>query len=129
MNIADDVEGAVIELAVVPQRLPFNGRRINLLLSVENLDVAETLPLQSLQRTSQFLRLVPHHMRTEVSICTIPIAICADPFGQAEDDSDRQNVVLTGQIHQRLGNASGCSVIAVVWSRRLRGKGNPEVTR
>ena len=43
MNIADDVEGAVIELAVVPQRLPFNDRRINLLLRVENVDVAETL--------------------------------------------------------------------------------------
>ena len=57
MHIADDVERAVLLLAIVPQRLPLNHRCLDF-FHVQHVNVPESFFLQTAKRTPQILPLV-----------------------------------------------------------------------
>src|SRR5687767_6326795 len=102
MNVADDVERAAIRLPVVPERLALDRDRLDLVDRPEDVDVAKALALQVAEGTLKLTALLPDDVRAEVPIGTRPVAVLADPFGQIEDDRDRQHVVAPRELDQRL---------------------------
>ena len=58
MNVADDVEGAVFGLLVIPEWVTFDGYGVHFLGACEHEDVADAFAFQSAQRTAELLRLV-----------------------------------------------------------------------
>ena len=60
MDVADDVERPVLVFEIVPQRLRSIDACLDFLRRLEDVDVAETFALQSSQRPTQLLRLLPN---------------------------------------------------------------------
>ena len=97
MDVADDVEGTVIVPSVVPQRLAFEGGRLDLLFAGEHEDPVEALSTKPPQRPAQLRLLVAQHVRAELSVRARSVAVGAHPLGHVEDDGHGQDVVLFGQ--------------------------------
>ena len=68
VNIADDVERAVLVSLVVPERHPLDDRRLDLLGRVEHEDVPEALPMEPPERPPQLRLLVADDVRAEVPV-------------------------------------------------------------
>jgi hypothetical protein len=102
MHVADDVEGTVLRLLVVPQRLPLDRDCVDILGRRERENVPESLAFQALQTAAQRQSLATNHARSEVAIAARFVPILAKPFGQIEHDRDRQTVILPRQRDQRL---------------------------
>ena len=101
MNVADDVERAVLLFAVVPERLPFDDGCIHFFHGRKNEDVAESFAFQSAQRAAQLLRLIAHDVRTEVTVRAALIAIVAETLRQIQHDSHWKHVIVAREINQR----------------------------
>src|SRR5947207_4603513 len=97
MNVANDVEGTVLLLLVVPQRLSFKGRSIHLFRRVEHKHVAKSLTLQSPQRAPELLALLPNHVRAKVAVIATFVAVLAQPFRKVQNDGHGQTVILPRQ--------------------------------
>jgi hypothetical protein len=111
MDVANDVEGSMIASPIIPERLAFDGRLLNLLRGRQYEDVSETLWLQGAERATQLLGLLPDDMRTEIAVRPFFVAFLANPLGQVEHDRDRQAVILARKGHEglpRLGLHIGC---------------------
>ena len=102
MDIADDVERAVLVSLVVPQRNSLDDRRLDLLGRVEHEDVPEALSLKPPQRPPELRLLIADDVRAEVPIGSLAVALQAEFLGQVEHNRHRQAVILPGQLHQRL---------------------------
>ena len=102
MNIADDVERAVLVPLVVPQRHPLDGGRFDLFGALQHEDVAEAFPSEATERPPQLRLLLADDVGAEVAVVREPVALLADRLGQVQHDGDRQAVVLPGQLDQRL---------------------------
>src|SRR5271165_6953074 len=104
VDIADDVERAVLVPLVVPQRNTLDNRRLNLLGRVEHEDVPEALPLKPTQRTSELRLLVADDVRAEVPLGSLAVALQTELLWEVENNCYRQAMVLSGQFHQRFAS-------------------------
>ena len=104
VDIADDVEWAVLVPLVVPQRNTLDGRRLNLLGRVEHKDVPEALPLEPPQRPSELRLLVADDVRAEVPVGSLAVALQTELLWEVENNCYRQAMVLPGQLHQRFAS-------------------------
>lgn len=94
VHVADHVERAVVELAVVPERLARDFRRVHVLHRLELEDVPEPLALKGAERAVQLLHLLSDDVRAEVAILARLVPLVADPFGDVEHHRNRQDVEL-----------------------------------
>ena len=88
-------------LQVVPQRLALDFRPLDVRRVAEHMDVPKSFALQSAQRTPQLLRLIPDHVRPEVSIRPIAIPLLAYLFREIENNRHGQHMELARKLDQR----------------------------
>ena len=91
VDIADDVERAVLVSLVVPERHALDGRRLDLLGRVEHEDVPEALPLEPPQRPSELRLLVADDVRAEVPVGSLA------RFRSWQSFSGRSSTIATGR--------------------------------
>jgi hypothetical protein len=82
VHVADDVERPAQLALVVPQWLPLDGDGIHLLGRAQLEDVPEALSSQAPQRTAQLADLVAQHVRAEVAIRALSVALVAGALRQ-----------------------------------------------
>jgi hypothetical protein len=104
VDVADDVERAVVAPAVVPERLPRDRGCVDGLFRRQHVDVPEPFAAEAAQRSMQLAALLADHVRAEAAIGAAAVALVTDPLGQIEHEGDRQDVVLAGQRDQRLAS-------------------------
>ncbi len=97
VDIPNDVEGTMLVLQVVPERLPLNLSGVNFLWSTQYVNSAKALTLQIAQRPAQLLRLLADDMRAEIPVTAIPVSLVAELFRQVKYNRDRKAVILPRQ--------------------------------
>ena len=102
VNVADDVERAMLLPPVNPQRLPHDTRSLDHVRRAQDRDVAKALAPQVAERAPQLLTVLPDHVGTEVAVGPVAVALLAQLGRQVEDNSYRQHVGCPCQLHQRL---------------------------
>ncbi len=102
MDIADDVERAVLASFVVIQWHMFDGGRFHFLRSFQHEDVAESFFAEAAQGAPQLRVLLADHVRAEVALVTQPIALLTELFRHVQNNGDREAVVLPGEGDERL---------------------------
>ena len=100
VDVPDDVEGAVVALTVIPQRLALEPGRCDLFLARQDKDAVEALTPDCLQRAAQLLSLVAKHVSTELSLRARGVASSTHLLRKVEDDGDRKCVVGLCQFDQ-----------------------------
>src|SRR5437016_5979102 len=98
MDVADDVEWAVVVGAVGPQAGALDLGGIDLLGAAEMVDVAEPFPAQAAERLAKLAGLIPHDVRGKGAVGPGLIALVADALGHIDYDGDGQRVVVRGQL-------------------------------
>src|SRR5580704_317241 len=68
VDVPDDVEGTMLVLQVVPERLPLNLSGLNFLRCTQHVNSAKAFTLQIAQRSAQLLRLLADDVGTEIPI-------------------------------------------------------------
>src|SRR5262249_2719927 len=101
VDIADDVERAVLVLAVVPERGSLDAPRLALLRRAPLVHRPEGLLAQPAQRGAGLARLRADRVRAEVAVGPAAVAVLTEPLRQVEDDRDRQEVVLARERDER----------------------------
>src|SRR5438874_1794737 len=86
VHVADDVEWAVIRLAVVPQRLALQLHRCDRALRLEDVHVPEPFPLQVPQRALELAALLANDVRTKGAIRPVLVARLTEALGEIEHD-------------------------------------------
>ena len=66
------------------------------------MDPTESLTLQVFQRMAQLFALLPDNVIAKIAVRALSVPLSADLFGDVENESDGEDVVLTRQLHQRL---------------------------
>ena len=102
MHVADNVKGAMLRLAIVPQRLAHDRRGGNRLDRLQEVDMAKALLFQVAQGAAQLLALLADDMVAKVPVSALAVAFVAKLFGQVEHNRNRQHVIVTRQFDQRL---------------------------
>ena len=100
VHVADDVEGAALVAQVVEQLGSGDRGRLYLVGGVQHVDGAEALAGQAVAVPAQLLALAADHVRAEVAVGALGVALGAQPLRQVQDDGDREHVVLAGQQDQ-----------------------------
>ena len=100
VHVADDVEGAPFRSQIVKQFGPGEGGRLYLVGGVQHVHGAETLARQALEVPAQLLALAADHVRAEVAVGALGVALGAQPLRQVQDDGHREHVVLPGDQDQ-----------------------------
>ena len=93
MHVADEVERAVLLLAVVPERLALDSDGIYLGFRAQDEDVAEAFALEGGEGAAQLLALAANDVRAEGTVRTMDVAVLADTFGEIQDDGNRERVI------------------------------------
>jgi hypothetical protein len=88
VGVADDVERSAVLFPVVPEWLTLDDSRIDFVLGLKDVDVAETLSPEAPQRAMQLALLIADDVRTEVAVRPRSIPIVADALWQVQDDGD-----------------------------------------
>ena len=101
VDVADDVERAVVVAPVVVLLLVHDRGGLDLVDAVEDVDLAEPLPGQPAQAASQVCALPPDHCRVHGAIAAGGVALDGDALGDVEDDGHRQDVVVAGELDER----------------------------
>src|SRR5882724_6477552 len=99
MQVAEDIERTRLVLLVVPQRRALD---LNLLRSIEDVDVSKPLPFQSSETAFDIADLPPDHVRPEVAVRAAAVAFLAHPLWRIHHDGDRKAVVLASMFDQAL---------------------------
>src|SRR5262249_43908784 len=102
MHVADDVERAVLRLAIGPERGTLDGDRFDLFRAARDVHVTKAFVLQLAQGLAQLAYLAAHHVRPERALRARLVALAAQLFRQIQHDRRRQGVVLARQREQRL---------------------------
>ena len=97
VHVADDVERPVQMAEVVQQPLADDDRVGDLLLAAQDVDLAEALLAEVLERASQLVALARDDVIAEGAVGPGGVAVQADALGQVEHDRDRQHVVRAGE--------------------------------
>src|SRR5277367_688031 len=87
---------------VVPERLPFDGCRINLFHVGELEDVANAFPLKSAHGAAQLLRLVSDHVRAKLPVRATGVPLVAKLLREIEYDGHGKDVMFVGQFDEGL---------------------------
>lgn len=101
VDVADEVERAVLVAPVVPERHPLDHGGLDLLGAREDEHVPEPFPLQPFEGPAELRPLLTDDVGAERPVGAAFVAVVAEPFGEIEDDCDRERVVLAGDLHQR----------------------------
>ena len=96
VDVADDIERAVLVAQVVVQRRPGDPDAGDLVDPAQRVHGAEALTLQPLEPTAQLVALSAHDRRTEVALGAGGVALQADVLRDVQDDRHRQHVVRPG---------------------------------
>jgi len=99
VNIANDVERPILLLLVVPERYPSH---FNIISSLQNVNMAESLPFKPPKAPLQFCNLPVHYMRSEGPLWPLLVPILADSFRRIDDQRDSEAVVFSRVFHQAL---------------------------
>jgi hypothetical protein len=102
VDVTDDVERAVIGLAVVPESLAFEGGRINLLRRFEDKNVAEAFAFETAKGAAELLGLLDDDVGGEIAVGAGTVALVAEILIDVEDDGDGQAVVFAGEFDEGL---------------------------
>ena len=102
VHVADDVERAGLIPQVVEELGPGQQGGTDLRFRPEHVHPPEPLALETAQTAPQLVALTPDHVRTERPVGPGGVPADAHPLGQVEDDGDRQDVVLPGEVEQLL---------------------------
>ena len=116
MHVADDVERAVLVLAVVPERLALDRRGVDLLRRGEHEDVAEALALQAAQRAPQIAAIwlrTTCGPKSRSGRAAIALLADASPAG-------RRRWRPAGSDTAAPARPAACAPPAARWSRRPR---------
>lgn len=100
VDVADDVERAAVERAVVPQRLADNCDRVDLLLRAQDEDLAEPLALEVAQVPLQGHTLAADDVRPELPGRATGVTVVTEPLGNIEHDRDGKDVLLPSELHE-----------------------------
>ena len=101
MNVADDVERAVIILAIVPKSLPIDLSLLDFAGVAEHIDIAKALALQPAQRSPQLTNVPANDMRSKIALRATDVSLLTNRFRKIQHDRRRQNVMLARQLGQR----------------------------
>ena len=102
MDISNDVEGAVLVLQVIPQRLPHNFRGIHFFGRLQDVDSPKAFTFELSKRIPQLPALLAHNMRTEIPFRAVSISLLAQFFREVKNDGDRNTVILARKRDDRL---------------------------
>jgi len=97
MNISDDVEGSVVSPTVNPQRLANDRGCLHGLHRIKDVDVAESLPLETSHRTLHLVSMAVNHAWRQVSVGPASVPLHAYLLGNIENDRYDQAVVFTAE--------------------------------
>ncbi len=100
VNVADDIERAVILAPVVVLLLVPDRRRVDAGDTVQDVDLAETLPGQPAQPTAQVCPLAPDDAGVHVAVRARRVALDRQALRHVEHDRDWQDVVVAGELDQ-----------------------------
>jgi hypothetical protein len=100
VDIADDVEGAVLVPKVVPQRLARDRDYGDLLGRSQFEYMAKALTIEAADRASQLCGLIPHDVRSELPVRARLVSLVAQLLGHIENNGNREHVKLAGQLDQ-----------------------------
>ena len=104
MDVPDDVEGAGVETAIVPERLPDDLDSLDVFRPVQNPDPPEALALKLSKRSTEVPDLPPHDVSAEVPIGSRAVPLDADRLREIQDDRDGEHVLASREIERRLSS-------------------------
>jgi len=102
VDVADHVEGAVLIASISPETLALNDGRVDVVFGLEHVDVAESLALEALYRTSERLSLAVDDVSAEIPVGTRFRARLENLLWQVEDDCNGKHVMLTRELEEWL---------------------------
>src|SRR5262249_55113146 len=102
VNVADDIERPMVELAVVPQRLSLDRNLGDLGFRLEHMQVTKSFPLKTAQRSLELAPLLTNHVCAKGAIRASLVPGFAHSLRQIENDCDGQHVIPARQLDQRL---------------------------
>jgi hypothetical protein len=102
VDVADDIEGAVFVLAVVPEGLALDGSALDLFGRGEDMDVAEAFAFEAAQGAAELLDVLMDDVRAEGTVGAAVVALGAEAFGEIENDGDGEDMVGAGEGDERL---------------------------
>ena len=105
VHVADDVERTVLVAEVVHQLLAHERRGLDLLDRPEDVDGAEPLTLEALERAPELVVLPLDDVGAEVPVGACGVALDADAGRQVQHHGDRQDVVRLGERDEALAGA------------------------
>jgi hypothetical protein len=101
VDVADEIERAMLVALVVPQRHALDGRRVDLLGARQLVDVAKPFAAQAPHGTPKLVELLANDVRSEVALGAVPIPIMTEPLRHVEHDRKGETVMLPCDRHQR----------------------------
>ena len=102
VNVADDVEGAMLGAAVVPERFARDDGAGDFVFAVQDGNAAEAFALQAAQRALEVAALTLDDLNAEIAVGALLVALEADALRHVEDDGDWQRVIFAGEGDERL---------------------------
>src|SRR5436190_2578572 len=102
VHISDDVEGSVVAPSVDPQRLANDRRCLHGLDRIKDVDVTESLALETPHRALHLVSLAVNHAGWQVPIGSASISLDTQLLREIEDDRHGQAVVFAAQGDKRL---------------------------
>ncbi len=97
VNVADDVEGAVLAAAVGPERLADDFECVCVLWRAHHMDVAKALAAEAFETAAQGAGMVARHVRAEGPVRAALVAGVTDVGVDIEDEGDREGVMPAGK--------------------------------
>jgi hypothetical protein len=102
VNVADDVERPGRIAPVGPEPLAHDGRAVDLVGAVERVRALEAFAVEVVHRSAERVPLISDHVRPEVVVRASRVAFATHLGRHIEHDGDREDVMATGKLHQRL---------------------------
>ena len=100
VHVADHVERPGLVPQVVEHPGPGDDRGVGLLRRGQHPDVPEALPLEAAHRPAKLVALAAQHLRPELPVRPLRVALRAHRLGHVQHDRHRQHIVLAGRLDQ-----------------------------
>ena len=102
VDVADDVEGAVLFPLVVPHLRADDLSRVHLVHAVQHVNKAEALLLETVDAAPKVVGMPADHMLRELPLRAGGVALLQDRFGNVEHDGHAVAVLLLCQVQDLL---------------------------
>src|SRR5690606_20117085 len=93
MDVTDDVEWPRLVAAVGPQTRADDLRTLDLLDRLEPMGLPESFPLQAAEAAVERSDVVANHMRSDLPIGALAVAVLAHALAGIQHDGNRQRVI------------------------------------